>query len=161
MRGLAIPQYNTTTKQKGRCDYGASTYLYELVQIPANTIKTVDGSKTYTSRSAAVQANGNVGREVYWTSATAITVANNVTYGAYVTAQAPTISGTTLTVKAPIYGIRGNTNQMTSGAWGTMTDIREMYTIEVWRAPRQALEGWQMTSNLRKTIDTAMNGGDL
>ena len=161
MRGLAIPIYNTTTKQKGRCDYGASTYLYELIEIPANTYKTIDGSKTYTSRNAAITASGLSGRELYWTSATAIGVANNVTYGAYVTGQAPTLSGTTLTVKAPTYGIRGSTSYMTSGAWGTMTDIREQYVIEVYRAPKAPMNGWQMSSNIHDVVERASNGGTI
>lgn len=165
MRGLAIPQYNTTTKQKGRCDYGASSYLYELIEIPANTFKTIDGTKTHTSRNAAVTASGSSGRELYWTSASAIGVANNVTYGAYVTGQTPTLSGTTLTVKAPTYGIRGSTTYMTSGAWGTMTDIREQYVIEVYRAPKTtsqiSLNGWQLSSNVSDVVWRASNGGHL
>lgn len=165
MRGLAIPTYNTTTKQKGRCDYGASAYLYELIEIPANTFKSVDGTKTLTSRNAAVTASGSSGRELYWTSASAIGVANNVTYGAYVTGQTPTLSGTTLTVKAPTYGIRGSTTYMTSGAWGTMTDIREQYVIEVYRAPKTtsqiSLNGWQLNSNISDVVWCASNGGYL
>lgn len=161
MRGLAIPIYNTTTKVKGRCDYGASGYLYELIVIPANEIQTLDGTKKYTSRNAVVTANGSVGREMYWTSATAIGLANNVTYGAYVTGQAPTISGTTLTVKAPVYGIRGHTSQMTSTAWGQMTDIREQYVIEVWRAPKDDIEGWGLTTSIRDVVEAVQNGGDL
>lgn len=160
MRGIAIPQYSTTTKQKGRCDFGASTYLYELVEIPANTIKTIDGTKTYTSRNALLQAS-NIGRELYWTSATAIGVNVNTTYGAYVAGQSPSISGTTLTIKAPNYGIRGHTTYMTSGAWGTMTDIREQYVIEVWRAPKGEVDGWQMSTNINNVIEAASNGGDL
>lgn len=161
MRGLAIPIYNTTTKQKGRCDYGASTYLYELIEIPANTFKTIDGTKTLTSRNEAVTASGSSGRELYWTSASAISVANNVTYGVYVTGQAPTLSGTTLTVKAPVYGIRGSTTYMTSGAWGTMTDIREQYVIEVYRAPKATMNGWQLSYNIHDVVERASNGGTI
>jgi hypothetical protein len=161
MRGLAIPQYNTTTKVKGRCDFTATGYLYELVVIPANEIQTVDGSKKITSRNTVITANGSVGRELYWSSATAIAVANNATYGAYVTGQAPTISSTTLTVKAPSYGIRGNTTQMTSTAWGQMTDIREQYVIEVWRAPKDDVEGWGLTTSVRDVVEAVQNGGNL
>lgn len=161
MRGLTIPQYNTTTKQKGRCDYSATSYVYELAVVPANEIHTIDGTKTYTSRNAVITAHGSAGREVYWTSATAMTVANNATYGAYCTGQAPAISGTTLTIKAPVYGIRGNTNQMTSGAWGTMTDIREQWVIQVWRAPSAELAGWEHTNAIRSIFEDVRNGGDL
>ena len=161
MRGLAIPIYNTETKRKGRCDYGASGYLYELVNVPINEIETLDGSKSITAVNQAVTSNGSVGRELYWTSATAIAVANNATYGAYVTSQAPTISGTTLTCKAPVYGIRGNTTYMTSAAWGEMTDIREQYVIEVWRAPKVDIEGWGLTSSIMSILEDVRNGGTL
>lgn len=161
MLGLSIPQYNTTTKVKGRCDYIATVYLYELAVLPASTIETIDGAKTYTSRNVAVNANGSAGREVYWTSATAISVANNATYGAYVTGQSPTISSSTLTVKAPIYGIRGSTTYMTSGAWSSMTDIREQYIIEVWRAPADACDGWGLGTGLLDIMEDVRNGGTL
>ncbi len=161
MRGLSIPIYNTETKVKGRCEYGASSYLYEFVHIPANEIKTLDGSKAITSLGMTVTANGSVGRELYWSSATAITVAANVTYGAYVTGVAPTISGTTMTVKYPTYGIRGNTNQMSSGAWENMTDIREQYVVEVWRAKKGTVDGWGLTTDIRSILADVRNGGDL
>lgn len=159
-RGLATPDYSTETKQKGRCDYGAAAYLHELCEIPANEMESVDGSKAITTRQAAVQTQ-SIGRHVYWTSATAIAVANSVAYGAYVTSQAPTISGTNLTVKAPVYGIRGNTTQMTSGAWSHMTDIREQWIIEVWRAPKVEVEGWGAMSSMRDILADIRDGGTL
>lgn len=153
LRGIAIPIYSTETKVKGRCEYGASVYLYELAVLPANTIKTLDGSKAITSRNVAAQAQGSSGRELYWTSASAIAVANNTTYGASVQGQVPTISGTTLTIKAPNYTIRGNTTYMTSGAWSSMTDICEQYIINVWRAPKAGTNGWELASNLHQVIE--------
>lgn len=160
MRGLAIPVYNTTTKVKGRCDYGASFYNWELVDIPANEIETVDGSKVYASRNSVVTSLGSAGRELYWTGASAITIANNVTYGTYVTGQAPTLSSGVITCKAPIFGIRGSTTQMTSTAWGQMTDIRYQYVIEVWKVPvDHGAKGWQLNSSIRHVIDCARGTG--
>lgn len=161
MRGLAIPQYNTETKVKGRCDYGETAYLYEVMYVPANEFETIDGSKAITAVNQAVTANGSSGREIYWTSASAIAVANNATYGAYVTGQAPTLSGANLTVKAPIYGIRGNTTYMTSTAWGQITDIREQYVIQVWRAPRGDVDGWGLLTSIRSIAENVRNGGNL
>lgn len=161
MRGLAIPIYNTETKRKGRCEYGASIYLYELTNIPSGDIQTLDGSKTITAVNQAVTANGSGGRELYWSSATAIGVVNSVTYGAYVTGQAPAISSTTLTIKEPNYGIRGNTSYMTSAAWAEITDIREQYVIEVYRAPKTDIEGWGLTSSLMSILEDVRNGGSL
>lgn len=145
--GLAIPIYNTETKRKGRCDFGASVALHEIVEIPAGEIVTADGSTAYTSRNVTVTGHGSLGRELYWTSATGISVASNVTYGAYVTAQAPSVSSGVMTCKAPNYGIRGNTSQMTSAAWAEMTDIREQWILEVYRAPKgDTVDGWGLTS---------------
>ena len=54
---------------------------------------------------------------------------------------------------------------MTSGAWGTMTDIREQYVIEVYRAPKTtsqiSLNGWQLSSNISDAVWRASNGGVL
>lgn len=151
MRGLGIPQYNTETKQVGRCDYCASAYLYEIVQIPSGEIVAVDGSKAL-GQSVAAQAT-SIGRQVYWTSATAMAVATNVTYGTHVVSQAPAISGTTLTVKAPNFGITGNTKQMTSAAWSHITDIRYQYVVEAYRAPKgKGQDGWGLTSSILHTL---------
>ena len=157
MRGLGIPQYNTGTKQAGRCDYCASAYLYEVVQIPSGEIVAVDGSKAL-GQSVVIQTNGSIGREVYWTSATAMAAATNVTYGTYVLSQTPAISGTTLTVKAPNYGITGNTKQMTSAAWSHITDIRYQYVVEAYRAPKgKGEDGWGLTSSMRHVLDCVRN----
>lgn len=158
---LSEPIYNTETKVKGRCEYDASTFLYEIALIPANAIQTLDGTKSFATRQLVAQSNGSIGREVYWTSATAIGVANNTTYGAYCSGQAPTISGTNLTVKAPIYGIRGNTTYMTSGAWSSMTDIREQWIVEVWRAPAEACAGWGLATAMLDILEDVRNGGTL
>lgn len=158
---LSEPIYSTDTKVKGRCEYGASAFLYEIAVIPANTIKTLDGSKAFASRQIVNQANGSIGRELYWSSATAIAVNNAVTYGTYVSGQAPTISSTNLTVKAPIYGIRGNTTYMTSGAWSSMTDIREQYIVEVWRAPAENSAGWGLATGMLDILADVANGGTL
>ena len=157
MRGLGIPKYNTNTKQTGRCDYCASAYLYEVVQIPSGELVSVDGSKTL-GQSVVVQSHGSIGREVYWTSATAMAVATNVTYGTHVLAQAPVVSGTTLTVKAPNYGITGNTKQMTSGAWSHITDIRYQYVIEAYRAPKgKGQDGWGLSSSILHVLGCIRN----
>lgn len=158
---LSEPIYSTETKVKGRCEYGASAFIYEIALIPANAIQTLDGSKAYATRQIVAQSDGSIGRELYWTSATAIGVANNTTYGAYCSGQAPTISGTNLTVKAPIYGIRGNTTYMASGAWSSMTDIREQYVIEVWRAPADACDGWGLATAMLDILADIASGGDL
>ena len=90
-----------------------------------------------------------------------MSVSNNATYGAYVAGQAPAISSSTLTIKAPNYGIRGSTTYMTSGAWSSMTDIREQYIIEVWRAPKGDVNGWEYTTAISSIFEDVQNGGTL
>lgn len=158
---LAIPQYSTETKVKGRCEYGAGVYLWEVAVIPANTFQTLDGSKKYATRQIVAQSDGSMGRELYWTSASAISVNNNITYGAYATGTAPGISGTNLTVKTPAYGIRGHTTYMTSGAWSSITDIREQWVIEVWRAPAEACDGWGLATGMFDIMEDIANSGTL
>lgn len=163
LRTLVVPIYDTTTKQKGRCDYTINSYHYEIVEVPANEMLTIDRAKVVSSsRSVAVTALGSISKVIYWTGATTITNATNSNYGAYCTAQAPTISGGVLTVKAPNYGIRGSTTYMTSGAWGTMTDIRYQWIIDVWRAPKDNTDdGWQHTTNLRHVLANVRDDGKL
>lgn len=161
MRGLAIPQYNTTTKQKGRCDYLATSYVYELLVLPANDAHSIDGTKSYASSSAVFIPHGSAGRECYWTSSTAIGVGNSASYGTYVTGTAPAISGSTVTIKSPVCGIRGHTSYMTSGAWSTMTDIRYQWIIEVWKAPNTEVAGWEHTDAIRDIFADVRNGGNL
>lgn len=162
MRSLTIPIYDTTTKQKGQADYTANSYHYEVVEVPASEMETLEGKVISTSRSVAVTSLGSLGREVYWTSATAVTFVTNSTYGPQSTGQAPTMSSGVMTIKAPNYGIRGSTTYMTSGAWGHMTDIRYQWKIEVWRAPKgNAADGWQHTQNVRRAFECVRNGGTL
>lgn len=162
MRSLTIPIYDTTTKQKGRTDYTANAYHYEVVEVPANEMETLEGKIVSTSRSVSVTSFGSVGRNVYWKSASAVTFATNSTYGPQCIGQAPTISSGVMTIKAPNYGIRGSTTYMTSGAWGHMTDIRYQWRIEVWRAPKgNASDGWQHTQNIRRAFECVRNGGTL
>ena len=161
MRGLAIPQYNTTTKQKGRCDYMATSYVYELLVVPANYAQSIDGTKSYATRSAVILTQGNTGKELYWSSATAVSFSNSVSYGTYVTGTTPGISGSTLTIKSPTCGIRGHASYMSTGAWSTMTDIRYQWIIEVWKAPNTEVAGWEHTNAFRSIFADVRNGGDL
>lgn len=158
---LSIPIYDTETKAKGRCDYTAAAYLYEVSHFPASTFHTIDGTKAHASRQLVVQANGSIGREMYWTSATAIGVNNANTYGANGTGVAPTISGTNLTAKSPTYGIRGSTTYMTSGQWSHITDIREQWVVEVWRAPAEGCAGWGLSTAMLDIAQDVADGGDL
>lgn len=163
LRTLTIPIYSTATIVKGRCEYTMNSYHYEMTEIPANEIVTVNGAKVLTSRSAAMTAMGSTGRTLYWSSTSAIAAASNTTYGPNLSAQAPSVSSGVCTVKEPNYGIRGSTTYFTSGAWSSMTDIRYQWVIEVWRAPKgNVTDGWQHNSNIRHVAACVRtNGGTL
>lgn len=142
-RFLSIPEYNVTSVAKGRQEYTYCTYLYDLTRVPANTVKTIDGAKAITSVSNLISTMTSY-RELYWSSGTAITLYGSNAYGCYQTPTAPTFSGTTLTIKSPALGERGSTSYFTSTYMNAVTDIRYQYIIDVYKAPKQAMniDGW-------------------
>lgn len=146
-RTLAIPAYSADTKAKGRNEFFASGYLYEIIDIPANSF-VADGGKAITSRTVAAAGQGLV-RMLYWSSATAIALYTATTYGIAMGVTAPEISSGVLKIKSPTWLIRGNTTYLTSAMWALLTDIRFQYVIEVYRAPKANLniDGWGTTQN--------------
>ena len=147
-RFLTIPIYNTTTKAKGRPDYCASSYLYEVNAIDGSTFKSVEGT-VYTSRTTNV-ASQTWTRAPYWSSATALSMYTATSYTVSQVATAPAISSGVLTISTPSLQMRGSTTYFTSSNWGKITDIRRQYVIELYRAPRSEvnLEGWGSYQNM-------------
>jgi len=80
-RFLTMPTYNTTTKQKGRPVYQIYTMAYEIISNPSGTFK--DGNTSYASRITSVTTAGGGGRCIYWSSGTAVTSANQNSYGVF------------------------------------------------------------------------------
>lgn len=158
VRGLIIPIYNTTTKAKGRPDYGVTSAVFEIAQTPASSFTTIDGTKTYTSQYITVTTAGILYRMPYWTSGSAIAVYNG-TYGTYIVPAAPTVSGSTLTLKSPAPTMRGSTTYFTSGRWAEVTDLRMQYRIEVYRAPKgnYGLDGWGCNTQMAHIINDLHN----
>ena len=157
-RFLTIPIYNTATKEKGRPDCCLSSYLYEIVELEQNTLRSASGSPTYASRSVAI-ASQTVTRAPYWSAASTMGIYTATTYTASQVASTPTVSSGKLTVIAPSLQMRGSTTYFTSSAWGKITDIRRQYVIEVWRVPKEDLnvEGWGSYQNALK-IANCING---
>jgi hypothetical protein len=158
---LAIPAYSADTKAKGRNEFFASGYLYEIIDIPANSF-VADSGKAITSRTVAAAGQGFV-RMLYWSSATAIALYTATTYGIAMGITAPAISSSTLTIKSPTWLIRGNTTYLTSAMWALLTDIRFQYVIEVYRAPKSNLniDGWGVTQNYQHILDCKNADGKL
>lgn len=140
---LTIPEYSITTKAKGRHEYTYCVYVYELARVPANTVYSIDRTGAVTSATNII-ATMSTYRELYWSTASALTLYGSNGYGCYQTPTAPTISGSTLTIKAPVLGVRGSTSYFTSTFMNALTDIRYQYIIDVYKAPKEALgiDGW-------------------
>ena len=125
IRGLAIPIYNTNTKEKGRTVYTTFSGGYEIINTEANMF--YDGSKYYNKNVVTANGLASAIRNCYWSSATAVSVSSG--YGPYLYLTAPAFSSTTvtnptLTIKSPAFYIRGSTSIFTSSAWSKVTDIR-------------------------------------
>lgn len=155
-RFLTIPEYSVTTVGKGRAEYTYCTYMYELARVPANTFKTIDGTKEITSATNIVSTTTSY-RLLYWSSASVITPYGTNAYGCYQTPTAPSISGTTLTIKSPALGVRGSTSYFTSTYMNALTDIRYQYVIDVYKAPKQAMgiDGWVTNEVFNRIIECA------
>lgn len=140
IRALSIPTYNVTTKAKGRVEYSFVSALYEICEFPANMFHAiVDPTKYLTSRSTSVYAAGAGSRIIYYSSGTAIGAYASNAYGPNQTMTAPTISGTTLTLKSPVLITRGSTTYYTNTYMNATTDIRYQYIIDVYRSPKNNL----------------------
>ena len=160
-RFLSIPEYSVTTKGKGRQEYTFCNYVYEIGRAAANELATIiDPTKKITSVQNMISTN-SLYRLLYWTSSSAIALYATNGYGVYMTPQAPSVSGSTLTIKAPIFGARGSTTYFTSTYMNALTDIRYQYVIEVYRAPLDNLnvDGWEQDQMLQHTIE-CLNSAD-
>lgn len=154
-RFLTLPEYNITTLGKGRQEYLWCNYVYEIARAAANEFPTIiDPTKKITS----VQnfwATNMLYRLLYWTSSSAIGLYATNAYGCYQTPTAPSISGSTITVKSPALGVRGHTTYFTSTYMNALSDIRYQYAIDVYRAPLGNLnvDGWEQDQLLQHMID--------
>lgn len=157
IRGLTIPVYNTSTPAKSRNEYAVMSAAYELVNYPANTYTSLVGNKTYASNFPIISSSYASYCMLYWSSATAVKLYNATSYGVAQTVAAPSISGSTLTVQSPTLKIRGSSTYLTSGVWGTITDIRWQYIIECYRAPKGHLNlnGWGLLQQGLHIVDCA------
>lgn len=157
---FAKPYYSDETIAKGREEYCISAYLYELVQIPAGTYKAFNGKTVGVQRNFV--AHGLV-RNLHWNTATSVALYTATTYGVAMGATAPTISGTTITLKTPTELIRGHTTYLTSDMWGKIDDIRFQFVIEAWRAPKNNLniDGWELQQSMMHVLDCVNDDGKL
>ena len=157
-RLLLIPEYNIDTLGKGRVEYEYCSSIMEMIEIPSNTLKSIDGSTTYTNRYCPI-VQQNYYCNFYWSSATSISPYFSSTYGIIPVPTAPTLSNATLTIKTPAINIRGHTTYLNSTYYNALTDIRMQYVIEVYCAPKNNLniDGWGNLHQTLKIIDCINN----
>lgn len=163
IRTLTIPQYNVTTKAKGRQEYAIGSYLYEITNFPANTFSSIiEPTRKVTSRSATLQGDGNA-RLIYYSSDTEIKVTSSNSVACNQTVEIPSISSIALTLKSPSLTIKGSTSYYASTYFNATTDIRYQYIIEAYRAPKDNLniDGWGIYNQAQHVVDCVDNGGTL
>ena len=161
-RFLTTPVYNTSTPVKGRNEYGTGAVLYELMDIEPNQFIAANGTK-YASRAVGAAA-GTCYRLLYWSSASALGVYTASSYGVSQVATSPSVSSGQWTIKTPTLQMRGHSSYLTSAVWGTITDIRRQFIIQVYRAPKGNLnlDAWGLNQETMKIInDMKNNNGTL
>lgn len=161
-RLLAYPIYKEGTAiATGRVEYWLQAMIRDIVEISPNSFKSMNGSKSYGTRIYGIFQAGCFYRELYWSSASALTTYSTNAYGVYMTSTAPTVSGTTLTIKTPAIMIRGHSTYLRSAVWSTIEDIRYQWISEVWRVPKGNLnlDGWGARQSTYHIFDNIQNNG--
>lgn len=162
-RMLTIPTYSISSKAKGREEYHCSSYLYELSEIPANTFAAiVDTSKKYTSNSRSLVGVGLI-RQLYWSSASAVSVYTGTGYGITQAITAPALSSGVITAKSPIVQVRGSSTYLSQTYYDAITDLRCQYRIELYRAPKNNLnlDGWGLAQQLLHIVNDVNNNNKI
>lgn len=161
-RMLTTPEYSITTCAKGRQEYSLGWAQYEWLYNPVGQMPTIiDPTKTYGVYSQ--MQSSTLGREVYWSSASAVGVYTSSAYCANQAFAAPTItSNKTITIKSPSIAIRGHATYLTQTFFDAIEDIRCQYVIELWRVPLTGTDGWAHGTQMDSIFnDIANNGGTL
>lgn len=160
-RMLTIPEYSITTLAKGRQEYSLGFAQYEWLYNPLGQMPTIiNPSKTYGVYSQMQSAT--LGREIYWSSATAVGCYTSSAYSANQAFAAPTIaSNKTITIKSPSIAIRGHATYLAQTFFDAITDIRCQYVIELWRVPLTGVDGWVFGTQMDSVFADIANGGTL
>ena len=156
IRTLTIPVYNTSTPVQGRVEYSMSSGIYEVVDVPAGTLKSLVGNKTYNNNAKSIVGSAFY-RMLYWNSDSSISVSSSQTYGTYQSLSAPSFANTTFNVSSPALYFRSSSGIMQQSVYNTITDVRMQYVIQLYRAPKGNLniDGWGMYTQFDHIADCA------
>ena len=155
---LTIPEYNITTVAKGRQEFATNVYVYELAELPSNTIHAlVNPSKFITARTARITGAQAINL-VYYSGASTLSAAS-ASYGAFQTGQTPNLNSGVFTMKAANLIIRGSAAYLAENFWNALTDIRYQGLIELYRAPKNGLNkgGWTAEQATYRILDCIDN----
>lgn len=160
-RMLTIPEYSIATLAKGRQEYSMGWAEYEWLYNPTGQMPTIiNPSKSYGVYSQMQAAT--LGREVYWSSASAVGIYTSSVYSANLTFAAPTIaSNKNITIKSPSIAIRGHATYLAQTFFDAIEDIRCQYVIELWRVPLAGIDGWVFGTQMDSVLADIANGGTL
>ena len=159
LRGLAYPIYASGTSMASAFpEYSLNAFFYEMLYTPIGAMKALNGVISNSARLCNVTAMGNMGRLMYWTSASDVALNASSTYGTYINGQSPSVSTnatrTTLTVKTPQLNMRGHATYMSSAAWAAVEDVRYQWVQQLWRVARgNGTNGWTSNSNMQHNIE--------
>ena len=152
-RMLSIPEYSIDTIGAGRLEYVFSSVIYEIVDFPADSISSIQGSGKKTARTVIDFASTHYSLVAYWSGASTFTTYANTAYGTYQTPQLPTLSSSTsstpdLTFNSPIFNVRGSTSYFKNTYFNAMTDIRYQWVTELYRTQKRSLasDGWSFSN---------------
>ena len=160
LRCVAIPTYSVSTVAKGRFEYMVEAASYELAEVPGGTMHGLLNSSLYvTGRNAAFYSIGTIGKGLYYSSGTALSIYSGAAYGVYLTPTAPAVSSGVITFKTPALMIRGSTSYLTSTYFNAITDIRYQWIIELYRHSKGTLniDGWSDQTQIMKAIECAQS----
>lgn len=160
-RILSIPIYKSSyTSGSGKEEYVLSAIDYELVYAPSNAYSTLDGSKAYATANPALVNHGQHCRFLRWTNATTLGLYTSAAYGVGHTYTAPTIvANGTLTIKSPVFQIRGHATYLKQEVFEALDDIRNQYVIELWRVPKDQSKpnGYDLYSQVDSILNDIKN----
>lgn len=169
VRCVTIPVYNTLTPSKARPAYALYCACVEIVNIPANTYKAKNGNLQDVAYASRNNTCVKLVRPmlVYWSSASAISVASTSSYGIAqsngdFTLSSATAASPSLTFTTPTVTMRGSSTYFNSTNWGDISDINYKYKIELYRSPKtNSTQGWALSQILKNLAPIGTNGGTI
>ena len=157
MRSVAWPIYDTefVIGEYSQQLFTYTSRVYEVLNIPPNTIAAKDGSK-YSNW--IVSPFQQCGYELffYQSKSSGGIFYSTTLYGAFAEIQSPSVSNnTSFSIKSPRLKLTGSASYFTSDVYSHITDIRYQYVIELYRVEKGAanIDGWGLQSQTMHVLD--------